>query len=158
MSLSVRRGKAIFLFFVRRNREPGSRKTRATARDLSVTCEPGSTLRCFVRFCEAERFCYTARMSNEAFDGSKIDEILDLTRENNRILRSMHRRMLWSQVMTFLYWCVILGIAGWSYYLLQPYIVKYLNMYETISKSIDAMDQGGKTLPSNLGNLLDKVR
>jgi hypothetical protein len=97
-------------------------------------------------------------MSNEAFDGSKIDEILDLTRENNRILRSMHRRMLWSQVMTFLYWCVILGIAGWSYYLLQPYIVKYLNMYETISKSIDAMDQGGKTLPSNLGNLLDKVR
>ena len=40
----------------------------------------------------------------EQFDYDKIDEILDLTRENNRILRTMHRRMLWSQIFTFIYW------------------------------------------------------
>lgn len=102
-------------------------------------------------------FCYNHHMT-EQFDYDKIDEILDLTRENNRILRTMHRRMLWSQIFTFIYWLVILGIAGWSYYFLQPYLTKYLNSYETIMNALDTMDQGGKALPSNLQGLLDKVR
>ncbi len=97
-------------------------------------------------------------MGSDDFATDKIDEILDLTRENNRILRSMHRRMLWSQVFTFLYWLVILGIAGWSYYFFQPYVVKYLHSYEVIMKSLDAVDQGGKSLPANIQELLDKVR
>ena len=97
-------------------------------------------------------------MGTEEFAHDKIDEILDLTRENNRILRSMHRRMLWSQIFTFLYWLVILGIAGWSYYFFQPYLTKYLHSYETIMKTLNSMDQNGKAFPSSLQGLLDKVK
>ncbi len=95
---------------------------------------------------------------SEQFDYDKIDEILDLTKENNRILRTMHRRMLWSQIFTFLYWLIILGVAGWSYYFFQPYLTKYMRSYETIMKSLDAIDQSGKSIPSNLQGLLDKVK
>ena len=88
----------------------------------------------------------------------KIDELLDLTRENNRILRSMHRRMLWSQIFTFIYWLVILGVAGWSFYYLQPYMTKYMNTYQTIMKQIDNLDKESKALPGNIQSVLDKVR
>ena len=88
----------------------------------------------------------------------KIDELLDLTRENNRILRSMHRRMLWSQVFTFIYWLVILGVAGWSFYYLQPYVTKYMNTYQTILKQIESLDRQSKALPANIQSVFDKVR
>ena len=97
-------------------------------------------------------------MGSEEFAHDKIDEILDLTRENNRILRSMHRRMLWSQIFTFVYWLIILGIAGWSFYFLHPYMKKYLHSYVVIMKSLDSIDQGGKSLPANLQGILDKVK
>jgi hypothetical protein len=97
-------------------------------------------------------------MSDQEFTQDKIDELLDLTRENNRILRGMHRRMFWSQVFTFIYWAIILGVAGWGYYFLQPYMTKYLHSYEVIMKSIDAIDQSGKSLPANLQGILDKVK
>lgn len=95
---------------------------------------------------------------SEQFDYDKIDEILDLARENNRILRTMHRRMLWSQIFTFIYWLIILGIAGWSYYFFQPYLTKYFHSYETAMQMLDKMDQSGKSLPSNLQGLFDKVK
>ncbi len=95
---------------------------------------------------------------SEEFAHDKIDELLDLTRENNRILRGMHRRMLWSQIFTFFYWLIILGVAGWSYYTLQPYIAKYLHSYEVIMNTLNNMDQSSKSLPANLQEILDKVR
>jgi hypothetical protein len=76
------------------------------------------------------------KMPTEKHELDKIDELLDLTKENNRILRSMHRRMIWSQVFSFIYWIIILGVAGWSYYLLQPYLLKYINTYQTIMASL----------------------
>jgi hypothetical protein len=86
-------------------------------------------------------------------DRDKFDELLDLTRENNKILRSMHRRFIWGQVMTILYWLIILGAAGWAYIYFQPYLVKYMNAYETIMSTLENIEEKGKSLPS-LGDLL----
>ncbi len=97
-------------------------------------------------------------MMTENPEKDKIDELLDLTRENNRILRSMHRRMLWSQIFTFIYWLIILGVAGWSFYILQPYMTKYMNTYQTIMKQIDSLDKQSKALPANIQSVLDKVK
>ena len=95
---------------------------------------------------------------SEEFSNDKIDEILNLTTENNRILRSMHRRMLWSQIFSYLYWLIILGVAGSAYYFLQPYMAKYLHTYESAVKMIDTLNEQSKSLPSNIGGLLDKVK
>ena len=92
-------------------------------------------------------------MSDSDSEYSKLGEILELTRENNRILRSMHRRMMWSQVFTFVYWLLILGVMGWSYYFLQPYLTKYLTTYQHIMQTLGSLEGGGE-----IGTLLEKVR
>ena len=91
-------------------------------------------------------------------DYDKLDEILELTKENNRMLRSMHRRMLWSQIFTFIYWAIILGVMGWSYYLLQPYMMKYWDMFQQLSGQLTGLQSGGIMLPSDIQGLLEKVR
>ena len=94
----------------------------------------------------------------EQSDYDKLGEMLELTRENNRILRSMHRRMLWSQVFTFLYWCIILGVMGWSYYFLEPYLFKYWNMFQQLSTQLSGMQSGTMSFPADISTLLEKVR
>lgn len=90
----------------------------------------------------------------EQSDYDKMTELLDLTRENNRILRSMHRRMLWSQIFTFLYWMVILGVMGWSYYYLQPYLDKYWGAYQQMTKTLSNFENSSNSLQG----LLEKVK
>lgn len=88
----------------------------------------------------------------------KLEELLDLTRENNRILRSMHRRMIWSQVLSMIYWLIIVGAVGWSYYYFQPYFEKYLSTYQSIMKTLDSVQAQGAALPSDFKGILEKVR
>jgi hypothetical protein len=81
-------------------------------------------------------------------DKDKIDELLDLARENNKILRSMHHRQVWGQIMTVLYWLIILGIAGWAYVYFQPYVSKYMSAYNTIISAIESIEEKSRSLPS----------
>ena len=94
----------------------------------------------------------------ESLERDKVDELLDLTRENNRILRKMHRSMVWSQIFSFIYWLFILGALGWSYYYFQPYIQKYIGTYERLMNTLNSVEQQGKTLPDNFKGILEKVR
>jgi hypothetical protein len=89
---------------------------------------------------------------------SKLDEVLELTRENNRILRKMNRQMFWSQVLTYVYWFIILGLAGWSYYYFQPYVKRYVGTYQTIVENLEMIDRQSKDLPGDIQSILEKVR
>ena len=95
---------------------------------------------------------------NTDSEHDKLNTLLELTKENNRILRSMHRRMIWSQVFSIMYWLIILGVMGWSYYYLQPYFEKYLTTYQSIMKTLDTVQAQGAALPSDFQGILEKVR
>lgn len=99
---------------------------------------------------------YTENMDSDNQD--KIDELLALEKENNKMLHKMRRSMVWSQVFTFLYWALILGVAGWSYYFIQPYIEKYWGVYQTAMKTMADIQKAGNAIPSNLESLLEKTR
>lgn len=88
----------------------------------------------------------------------KLDELLDLAKENNRMLRGMHRRMIWGQVFTFIYWLAILGVLGWSYYYFQPYIEQYIDVYQSLMSALSGMEEAGKNLPTDVAQFLEKVR
>lgn len=94
----------------------------------------------------------------EDSEHDKLNILLELTKENNRILRAMHRRMFWSQIFTIIYWLIILGVMGWSYYYLQPYFQKYLSTYQSIMKTLDTVQTQGTSLPSDFKGILEKVR
>lgn len=86
----------------------------------------------------------------EPLQEKKMDELIELERENNELLRKMRRSMVWGQLMTVLYWLFIIGGIGWAYYHFQPYIVKYMSVYETIVETIGNLDAQSRSLPEDL--------
>ena len=73
----------------------------------------------------------------EMSEREKIDELLELERDNNRILRKMRRGMAWGQFFTFLYWLLILGGVGAAYFYLEPPGTKYSNVYQSAVKTLE---------------------
>ena len=61
----------------------------------------------------------------------KLDELLELTRENNKILSGMRRTQRWSSFFSIVYWAVILGSIFGVYYYFQPTIQKYMKTFQT---------------------------
>jgi hypothetical protein len=48
-------------------------------------------------------------------------ELLELTRENNKMLHRMRRTQWWGTFFNVLYWLIIIGITAGAFYFLQPY-------------------------------------
>jgi TRAP-type C4-dicarboxylate transport system permease small subunit len=63
--------------------------------------------------------------------------------------------MVWGQIMTIVYWLVVIGGIGWTYYYFQPYIKQYTNLYDAAIKAIDTFDEQSKSLPENFKGLFD---
>lgn len=60
-----------------------------------------------------------------------IDEkrLLELTEENNRILRAMLRRARWASFFGFVKLVVYVGVLYWAYLTLQPYLEQVQKLY-----------------------------
>ncbi len=82
----------------------------------------------------------------ELNEEQKMDELLRLEQDNNHILHKMRRSMIWSHVFTFFYWLAILGVLGWSYYFVQPYVLKYWNVYQSAVKTLDGFQNATNAL------------
>lgn len=92
-------------------------------------------------------------------DSRKLDELLELTRDNNKILHGMRRVQRWSSFFTFVYWAVILGSIFGTYYYLQPKIQKYINLVQTSAGTLQKLQQGVSNIPTDtqaLKNFLQK--
>lgn len=83
-------------------------------------------------------------------DAQKIDELLELTRENNKILRGMRRTQRWSSFFTLLYWFVILGSIFGVYYYFQPTIQKYLKTLQTSVEIIQKFESAAGSIPTDV--------
>lgn len=78
-------------------------------------------------------------------DARKLDELLEITRENNKILRGMRRTQRWKSFFSFVYWMLILGSIFGVYYYFQPTIKKYT---ETIQTSVGIIQNFEKSIGS----------
>lgn len=92
----------------------------------------------------------------ESADRDKVDELLEIARENNRILRGIRKGMIWGQIASMIYWLIILGAVGWSYVYFQPYIEKYWNASKTIIGALESLEETSKTLPEGWQGILDE--
>jgi len=70
-----------------------------------------------------------------------VEKILELTEENNRILRKMRRSMFWGRVMSIIYWVLIIGISLGLYYYLQPVIDRSFEFFNTTKDSLGSIDR-----------------
>jgi len=82
--------------------------------------------------------------SEEEFQEFKeqLDEVSKLTRQNNKIMRSIDRSMKMSMIFRTLYWILIIGSMLGAYYYLQPFIDNFGETYNSLI-----------TLPEKIKNL-----
>jgi hypothetical protein len=82
-----------------------------------------------------------------------LEQTLELEQDNNKILRSMKRSMIWGRIMNVIYWVIIIGISVGAFYFIQPYFNKVLNLYNSISGS----QQKVNTTNTSVQDLLKKL-
>lgn len=92
-------------------------------------------------------------------DARKLDELLEVTHENNKILRSMRRSQRWSSFFTLVYWAIILGSIFGAYYYFQPTIQKYMKTFQASVGIIQKFEGAAGSIPTDMQavkNLLGK--
>ncbi len=72
----------------------------------------------------------------------QIQELLELTRENNEMLKSVDRRARWSFFFWITRWVLLLAILFGAYYYVEPHVVKALDNYQKSMQVIQTVQEG----------------
>lgn len=86
-------------------------------------------------------------------DSKNLDEVLELARENNKMLRSMRRTQRLSSFFRLLYWAIILGSVFGVYYYFEPTIKKYMKAMQTSIEIIQKFEGAAGTVPADVNTL-----
>ena len=87
------------------------------------------------------------------FDESKIDELLKITKENNKILRWLRSMQRWNSFFSFLYWIIILGSVLGVFYYFQPIIQEYANIFHGSVDVIKKFKDEINPVPPNINTV-----
>ncbi len=63
-------------------------------------------------------------------DRAKLDNLYELTRENNTILRSLQRTSRLRTILRVSYWIIIIGLALGAFYFIQPFVEQLRDVSE----------------------------
>ncbi len=76
-----------------------------------------------------------------------MNQILELTKENNKILRGMQRTARIGKFFRAIYWILILGSIFGTYYYLQPYIDQLLRTYNDVISTVQNVKNKAANIP-----------
>ena len=82
---------------------------------------------------------------------------IKLAEENNQLLLGMRRSARWAAFFRLVYWLVILGGLGVSYYFVQPYLMTVLNTYEQIQGGVNEIKKQQNNFP-DIGKVFENMR
>ena len=85
-------------------------------------------------------------------ENGDLDKILEITKENNKILCSMQRSARIDRFFKIIYWALILGSLFGTYYYIQPYIDQLLKLYNKVNSTSNSFD-----LPPEIFKRLDSL-
>jgi len=79
-------------------------------------------------------------------DGERdlLERILDLSEENNKILRKIERANRWGLIFRVIYWLFIIGAAVGLYYYIQPYETSLIHTYQSFQAFMDQLHHIGQ--------------
>ncbi len=86
-------------------------------------------------------------MSDNLTNEEKLDRMLKLTEENNKILRSLHRTQTVSSIIRILYWTLIIASLGGAYYFIKPMISSLAGEGANIKESLQQLNAIKSQLP-----------
>lgn len=67
-----------------------------------------------------------------------LKKALELSRENNEMLRGIKRSMFIGRIFRIAYWVVIIGAAIGAYYYIEPYLDGAVSAYGSIKGDIQS--------------------
>lgn len=87
---------------------------------------------------------------------AEIRELLELTRENNELLRSANNRARWSVFFWVLRWAITLGLLVGAYYYIEPYVDIAKDTYQRASTVLNDVQSGSDAIKnSNAAKILN---
>lgn len=79
----------------------------------------------------------------------QLQELLELSRENNHLLKGVHRRARWGMFFWILRWALVIGILFGAYYYVEPYVQKATDTYQKTSETIRNLQGTVDTVNNN---------
>jgi len=71
-------------------------------------------------------------------DKVKLDRALELSEENNKMLKKLVRVARWNRVLRIIYLVIIIGSAVGIYYFTQPYLDQVLETYSGFKQNLSS--------------------
>jgi hypothetical protein len=87
----------------------------------------------------------------------RIDQILTITKDTNRMVHKMRRSQLWGRFYQVVWWVLILAVSGVSYYYFaQPYVNKIEQLYAQVGQSTAQAESLQSEVSGFFGNFLQQ--
>jgi hypothetical protein len=65
-------------------------------------------------------------------DRQKLNRALELSEENNKLIKKLVRAMRWGRLVRAIYWIILIAISVGSLYVIKPYLDQLKSIYGTI--------------------------
>ena len=82
-----------------------------------------------------------------------VEESLELSRENNKILRRMQSNLRWGRAFRIFYWVIIIGSMLGTYYYFQPFFEDLLKRYNSVMSTFSQLQKTGSSTNDLLNTL-----
>ena len=63
----------------------------------------------------------------------EIEELKEVTKDNNRLLRGIHARARITMIFNIIKWAIIIGVSVGAFYYIQPFLETLMKTYSSIS-------------------------
>jgi hypothetical protein len=81
-------------------------------------------------------------------DKGRLNEILELSRENQRMIKTLYRSFWWQRVGSVIYWLVIIGIVLGAYVWIEPYLGRFGVIYDKLKAEVEAVKDTSEAVKS----------
>lgn len=85
-----------------------------------------------------------------------LRKTLELSQDNNKILRGILVRARWSMFFRLAYWGIIIALAFGAYYFAKPYFDLLVSSYKNITADVDAIKNFTVKIPASIGDMFNK--
>jgi len=91
-------------------------------------------------------------------DRDILEKTARLAEENNKLLKKVHRSIVWGRAVRIIYWIILIGAALGAYYFIQPYIDKVLGVYDGLTSGIQKAEETRTSFPTGVTDIIDSFR
>ena len=76
-----------------------------------------------------------------------LERTLELSEENNKLLKKINRSIQWGRFVKLVYWLIIIGLSVGAFYYIQPLLEPFMQTVDSLSSGVKSLEQVSGSLP-----------